>query len=48
MTNREKALEWWNNYKWLVQQELTFVYYGKRHYESLTGREIEHIWKNEI
>ena len=44
----EKHIEWWNNYKWLVHQQLTFNYFGNRYYESLTDEEIKHIWKNEV
>jgi hypothetical protein len=48
---REKAIEWWNKLpiieKSLLAQKYSDALFG-RGYTSLTGREIEAIWVNEI
>ena len=48
---REKAIEWWNKLpiieKSLLAQKYNDVLFG-RGYTSLTGREIEAIWVDEI
>lgn len=49
MTQREKALLWWNGLELKIQLDLTQVYHkglGRRS-NTLTGREIEHIWRSE-
>jgi hypothetical protein len=46
-TDREKAMEWWNNLSMLKKHGLALTYY-KRKPDSLTGREIEHIWNMEF
>ncbi len=45
-TDRQEALEWWRSfeYKTLVAEKYML---GNRQIESLTGREIELIWKAE-
>lgn len=55
MNYRQQALEWWNNLggnpiaKTLEQGRLTSEYYGKmRRVQSLTGHEIEVIFKEEV
>ena len=55
MNYREQALEWWNKLggnpiaNTLEQGRLTTEYYGKlRRVESLTGYEIEVIFKEEV
>jgi len=51
-TTREKALLWWNNLPdfgkggFFGKDELTTKFYGSRVLYSLTGREIEYIWRN--
>jgi len=54
-TLRERAIFWWNNLgdnflmKTLVQGELTTKHHGEfRRVGSLTGREIEEIYKQEV
>ena len=50
-TTREKAIQWWNNLPdfgknvRFGKDEFTIKFYGSRTFQSLTGREIEHIWK---
>lgn len=48
---REKAIEWWNKLpiieKSLLTQKYSDALFG-RGYVSLTGREIEAIWVDEI
>lgn len=47
--DRIKALSWW--YKSVVRNykfELTKKYYPNRSYNSLTGSEIQKIWKKEV
>lgn len=45
--DREKAMKWWNNLSILKKNSLALSYF-KRKPDSLTGREIEHIWNMEI
>jgi len=45
---REKALKWFRSFPTVDQQMLTDRYYNERHRESLTGREIEQIYHNEV
>lgn len=54
-TLRERALFWWNNLgdnflmKIIVQGEFTKKHHGQfRKTSSLTGREIEEIYKQEV
>ena len=44
--DRQKALEWWSTieYKNLLASS-RLKDFGKRHHTSLTGREIEQIWR---
>ena len=51
---REKAINWWNNLglnpllRLIEQGELTTKYFGSQRIpKSLTGREIEEIYKSE-
>jgi hypothetical protein len=53
-SNRESALEWWNNLPFnsnntiIGKTNYTIKYYGfTRKYTDLTGREIEEIWLKE-
>jgi hypothetical protein len=50
-TNRELALEWWNSFYYHTKecQALTDEYFDTaRHFDTLTGMEIEQIWKREV
>ena len=56
-STRELALAWWNNLKDLDFTDMfvetkcsyTMHHFGhERNYNSLTGREIEEIWKNQL
>ena len=46
-TNRELALEWWNNHSndWKRRRTDDYFGYMERLYKSLTDQEIEEIWK---
>ena len=50
-TVRDEAIEWWNNLQ-IIEKSLLAQKYSDyllgRGYTSLTGREIESIWINEI
>lgn len=51
-STRELALEWWNNLKdhqlkQSLADDLTLTS-GQRAYQSLTDKEIEEIWRNEL
>lgn len=47
-STRELALKWWSSLKYPTNKEY-FVdkYFKNRHFTSLTGREIEEIWRKE-
>jgi len=51
---RRKAMKWWNdlpefgNPALSGKHGLTTKYYNSRMFQSLTGREIQHIWENEV
>ena len=45
ITTRQEAIGWWRNLKWL---EILKLMPNNRHVESLTGREIEKIWRNHM
>lgn len=54
MKTREQAIKWWNElysnsfFNPYNKSELCKKYHGQfRRYSSLTGREIENIWKQE-
>jgi len=45
---RKSAIAWWSNdLDKKEKQDFTDAYYGGRKWNSLTGREIESIWKIE-
>lgn len=46
-TTREQALAYFNSLPSDDQQMLTYRYFNERHRQSLTGREIEEIWRKE-
>jgi len=53
MTTREQAIQWWDNLNFQVKEELTDnLSYKQGKYrrtsQSLTGREIEEIWRKEV
>lgn len=49
MSNRELAIKWWNGKTTEEKIELEKkVKYPRDNYKSLTGREIEDIWRNEL
>lgn len=45
--NRQTALEWWNS-KSEHKKEFLANYYFSRHFGSLTDRNIEHIYTEEV
>lgn len=52
-TLRTTALVWWNNLPFdstnnVSKTSYCAYYYGERNYQSLTGSEIEEIWKNDL
>jgi len=51
-TTREQALYWWNNLSSARKTQLcdtnTDIVGKVRRWETLTGREIEQIWKKEV
>ena len=50
MDERREAIAWFNAKDDLDKSELCFIYYGTINYnnfKSLTGRQIENIWKGE-
>jgi hypothetical protein len=44
-STREQAMEWWNNLCWTDKFLLMKEEFSDRHPQSLTGREIEEIWR---
>lgn len=54
MTTREQAMQWWDNLgdkffeRIQLKQELTDKYFPKRNFGTLTGSEIEEIWRKEV
>lgn len=49
-TNRQKAMKWWNSLKQNLDDKSKYSLgykYFDRHHMSLTGREIEIIYKKE-
>ena len=49
-TTRQQAMAWWNKLKYDSPIHLEFYAkkYFQRDWDTLTGREIEEIWKNEV
>ena len=47
-TDREKAMEWWNELPISPSKKVLSNSYYRREPNSLTGREIEHIWNMEV
>jgi hypothetical protein len=47
MNNRELAIKWWNGEN-TNQSSVMDFYYPNRESSSLTGREIEAMWYNEV
>ena len=54
MTTREQALQWWESLgnsgffeKIAFKQEFTDKYFQQRNFGTLTGSEIEEIWRKE-
>lgn len=53
MTTREQAIQWWKGLgdsffeRIQLKQELTDKYFPKRNFGTLTGNEIEEIWRKE-
>jgi hypothetical protein len=43
MSDREKAMKWWNGLKFFVKERLADGFYN-RYMHSLTGREIEFMY----
>ena len=54
ITTREQVMQWWNNLgdnyyqRIILKQRLTDKHFLKRDFETLTGREIEEIWRKEV
>jgi hypothetical protein len=52
MTTREQAMEWWDDLASLRKTQLcdtnTEIVGTVRRWETLTGREIEEIWRKEM
>jgi len=46
-SSRELALEWWRELSFDKQKELMVGQFKHRHPQSLTGREVEILWKSE-
>lgn len=46
ITNRSKAIEWWNEHTMFDKRTLSNKYFQRDPF-FLTGREIEMIWYNE-
>lgn len=47
ITMRQDAMKWWNKTPSFLKDSLSRDYY-KRSYETLTGREIERLFKNVV
>jgi len=47
MTTREQVMQWWNSFEASTRQSLCSDYYNNRQFDTLTGREIEKIWRKE-
>ncbi len=50
-TSREQAIKWWNDLPLFTKNSKHHYadrYFPNRGHASLTGREIEHIWKQEL
>ena len=47
MESRKLAMEWWDTLRWNEKGLLMEGNFKHRHPQSLTGREIEEIWKQE-
>lgn len=45
---RHEALHWWSDIGYDNRCSLCLKYYPERLLITLTGREIEHIWRNEV
>lgn len=45
--SRQLSLEWWNELSWTDKGNLMEGEFKHRHPQSLTGREVEIIWKSE-
>ena len=46
-SSRILAMDWWNNLNWTDKGNLMEGEFKHRHPQSLTGREIEIIWKSQ-
>ena len=46
--DRVLAMEWWNKHYLSLKEYYCLKYYSERKWQSLTGREIEYIWKMEV
>ena len=46
-SSRGLALEWWNELSWTNKGNLMGGEFKHRHPQSLTGREVEIVWKSE-
>jgi len=47
MESRKLAIEWWRALRWNEKGLLIEGFFKHRRQKSLTGREIEEIWKQE-
>lgn len=46
-SSRILAIDWWNELSWTYKGNLMEGEFKHRHPQSLTGREIEIIWKSQ-